>query len=1501
MRVITLNTITEFCEYLGLVNLGEIIESDLETEENECDKHKRKLRDAEVLCTVAANADGDCLDLGTSHGRSAYRIATNLHNGFKVYTVNLLPEQFDASSGSKVTHLLSEGEIGSYFKNRNIENIQQIYADTAKWDIPDEINNISVCYVDAAHDTELVYNDSRKIYPRIKNGGFICWHDFNPELRNKFEWIDSAMRGVEWFVNEYSSDGEIVHLKDSWVGVYRKQKVCPRYRVGLVLDREFHESNRWVSATTPYFVNSILQQFECSIISSQAEYEATLPGVDVILSMEPGWAAPILDFNRTKAIKGEFNKKSSFILYSDPHKDKWREDYFLTNNIDYILAFYDSPTKYHFRKTPHNRILHFPWCVPDHWITHNQIECKGQKSIAIFGAQHHDAYTVRNWCRNFPFVENNSYSGVENKVLSSEEYILKLQAYDAGIAAGSESLEYRLTMPKYFEIPATGALLFAQRTDDLEKLGFRHKENCLFFTQDNFEQIAKEYLLNPHNYLTIRNDGRELIRKRHSLSTRMNGLSEYIEKTLEAKKIGTHDDIVTHFDALGSLLFNSSKEQTEIHKKNDTQSWADGDVVSNTHDMFTKYFEMICVPELLPTARTLPFFWQNKPLEWEVCHELLAFHAFCGEETSVSNLIELSNNRYKLLDDLWPGNNPSTEQLDHFYTESAKVLPWGHGVFLANHETLERRKLWLRRLAILEFLQDYGAESVMDYGAGGGHTSLLAYALGFHLVIHHDYEVFHPFVQWRVEKMPQQRGRFIFSDANIELELSEKLDAICCMDVVEHVFNPGELLSQIYSYLKPDGLLVWVAAFNENISSHLHRDLADHEEDLLLQAGFVRYAELPAEYSGHTGFFRKVAMVATTAQTENRILLRTKHPIQLIKPEMLNQLSNNNVIVSLAGVSYELIPERYLDDELIRGHLFEEETVVLMAQLLRPDMTVMDVGANFGYYTLLFSRWVGESGNVIAVEPTLEYGARLARNLARNAVTNVLTVALAFSDVVCEANINIGKCSATMHWPFDDETPRKIEKVKLTTLDNWWDDYLEKGNADRLDSIKIDLDGHEPRFILGGLNTLKRLSPIICLKFFKPQYEDCGFTCNEVVAWLREQLDYVLYDVRTGAPFLNDNELFSYINSPTFSANVLCIPGAVSEKSDPECLPGKANLSIPKDEKITPRPIAHSESQLVVGIHPNHKDPEKYHDKWAHFLTNRGVRVKWVNLLSDNYLNEVSGCNGLMWRWLHNWQDKQSARPILCTIQEYLKVPTFPDVKTCWHYDEKVSQYYLLSAVKAPMPRTWVFWDKETAIEWAESADYPVVFKLSVGAGSSNVLLIRTKSEALNLIMASFTTGIYPYTMNEFRSEITQPQPPHLKPEFDYIYFQEYLSGNAFDTRITIIGNRAFGYRRFNRPDDFRASGSGLIDHDMSKIDKKCVSIAFKISEQCNFSSMAYDFIYKDGMPLVCEISYTFVDYLVYNCPGYWDRDLNRTEGHMWPEQAQVDDFVEFLSGRKVS
>jgi len=143
--------------------------------------------------------------------------------------------------------------------------------------------------------------------------------------------------------------------------------------------------------------------------------------------------------------------------------------------------------------------------------------------------------------------------------------------------------------------------------------------------------------------------------------------------------------------------------------------------------------------------------------------------------------------------------------------------------------------------------------------------------------------------------------------------------------------------------------------------------------------------------------------------------------------------------------------------------------------------------------------------------------------------------------------------------------------------------------------------------------------------------------------------------------------------------------------------------------------------------------------------------------------------------------------------------------------------------------------------------------------------------------------------------------PQWWKPEFGYVYFQEFLPDNTYDTRITIIGERAFGFHRLNRPNDFRASGSGRLVITPQEIDKKCIQIAFDITKQGKFQSMAYDFLYCQERPVICEISYAYADWAVHNCPGHWKRDLSWVEGQMWPEQAQVEDFLGLLYAHRIS
>jgi glutathione synthase/RimK-type ligase-like ATP-grasp enzyme len=250
----------------------------------------------------------------------------------------------------------------------------------------------------------------------------------------------------------------------------------------------------------------------------------------------------------------------------------------------------------------------------------------------------------------------------------------------------------------------------------------------------------------------------------------------------------------------------------------------------------------------------------------------------------------------------------------------------------------------------------------------------------------------------------------------------------------------------------------------------------------------------------------------------------------------------------------------------------------------------------------------------------------------------------------------------------------------------------------------------------------------------------------------------------------------------------------------------------------------------------------------------------------------------------------------------------FPNLNTCWHYDDKIKQYYLLKSLGYPIADSWIFYDKKHALEWMEDADYPLIFKLKKGAGSNNVILINNKKEAKKIINKMFGKGIVSeeriphagkikykdiesfirhkadkYILNKIRGHSLTT----WQTEKNYVLFQKYLPNNSFDTRIRVIGNRASAVRRFVRKNDFRASGSGDWDLDHTKIDLEFVDLALRISKELQFQSMGYDFLYdENGKPSICEISYNFPDYIEW---GYWDQKLN------WHDFKYVPPFLHLM------
>ena len=157
---------------------------------------------------------------------------------------------------------------------------------------------------------------------------------------------------------------------------------------------------------------------------------------------------------------------------------------------------------------------------------------------------------------------------------------------------------------------------------------------------------------------------------------------------------------------------------------------------------------------------------------------------------------------------------------------------------------------------------------------------------------------------------------------------------------------------------------------------------------------------------------------------------------------------------------------------------------------------------------------------------------------------------------------------------------------------------------------------------------------------------------------------------------------------------------------------------------------------------PRTGKPDASSPHWAELLVKAGHEVKWVDVRRSDILEQLKGCDGFMWRHIHVAEHRQIARRLLPVIERQLGLPVYPDQATCWHYDDKIAQYYLLATAEIPIPRTWISFNREQALEFARTADYPLVTKLWSGAGSENVRLVQNFGQAERWINKLFSRGV---------------------------------------------------------------------------------------------------------------------------------------------------------------
>lgn len=316
---------------------------------------------------------------------------------------------------------------------------------------------------------------------------------------------------------------------------------------------------------------------------------------------------------------------------------------------------------------------------------------------------------------------------------------------------------------------------------------------------------------------------------------------------------------------------------------------------------------------------------------------------------------------------------------------------------------------------------------------------------------------------------------------------------------------------------------------------------------------------------------------------------------------------------------------------------------------------------------------------------------------------------------------------------------------------------------------------------------------------------------------------------------------------------------------------------------------------------------------WSKIIKELGHEVKIVDVYKPDILEQLIGCDGFMWRWGHGKGMSRIALRLLPVIENYLKIPVYPNNQTAWHYNDKIIQSYIFEALKLPAPKSTVYFNQQLALKDLSEGkfNFPIVIKLSNGAGSTNVQLLNNENSAIKWVNRLFkwrhlsldenNYSIKSYVYGILKGFLRGGKQLDNGIEFQsgYILLQEFLPKNDFDIRVTVIGNKAFAYRRFNRKNDFRASGSGNFDTNPKEINISAVKLAFESAKKVNAQSVAFDILEKENQFFIIEMSYTYVSWMVHACPGYWDSNLNWHEGQHWPEEFQINDFFKLLNTKQ--
>lgn len=248
------------------------------------------------------------------------------------------------------------------------------------------------------------------------------------------------------------------------------------------------------------------------------------------------------------------------------------------------------------------------------------------------------------------------------------------------------------------------------------------------------------------------------------------------------------------------------------------------------------------------------------------------------------------------------------------------------------------------------------------------------------------------------------------------------------------------------------------------------------------------------------------------------------------------------VVVRRGGLRWSLDLREGIDLAIYLLGSFEPSVRRAYRRLVRPGGVVLDIGANIGAHTLPLAACVGSTGRVFAFEATAFAFAKLEANIALN--PDLAGRVQAEHAVLVREAASDAPQAIYASWPLTasgDVHPQHRGRLMDVGAAKAWalDDYVAAAGIDRVDFVKLDVDGAEADVLAGGARTLGRDRPPIVMELAPYVFGDTG-GFEEVVTLLLGQ-GYRFHELRTSRLLPEDPAALRRLIPVGASVNIVCL------------------------------------------------------------------------------------------------------------------------------------------------------------------------------------------------------------------------------------------------------------------------------------------------------------------------------------------------------------------------